>query len=51
MTTGDAFLGAQIVNCAPSVKIDGGEVLEDTIAVDAFSPAREDFKTQLGWVD
>jgi quercetin dioxygenase-like cupin family protein len=29
----------------------GGEVLEDTIAVDAFSPAREDFKARLGWVD
>jgi quercetin dioxygenase-like cupin family protein len=29
----------------------GGEVLEDTVAVDAFSPAREDFKAELGWKD
>jgi quercetin dioxygenase-like cupin family protein len=29
----------------------GGEVLQDTMAVDAFSPAREDFKAQLEWVD
>jgi quercetin dioxygenase-like cupin family protein len=29
----------------------GGEALEDTVAVDAFSPAREDFKAELGWQD
>jgi quercetin dioxygenase-like cupin family protein len=29
----------------------GDEVLDDTIAIDAFSPAREDFKAELGWKD
>jgi len=29
----------------------GGTALEDSIALDAFSPAREDYKAELGWVD
>jgi quercetin dioxygenase-like cupin family protein len=29
----------------------GGIALEDSIALDAFSPAREDFKVEMGWAD
>jgi quercetin dioxygenase-like cupin family protein len=29
----------------------GGEALEDCVVIDAFSPAREDFKRELGWAD
>jgi quercetin dioxygenase-like cupin family protein len=29
----------------------GGTALEDSIALDAFSPAREDFKAEMGWTD
>ncbi|MDR2527534.1 MAG: cupin domain-containing protein [Synergistaceae bacterium] len=28
----------------------GGAAMEDSVALDAFSPAREDFKAQMGWV-
>ncbi|MDR1732894.1 MAG: cupin domain-containing protein [Synergistaceae bacterium] len=29
----------------------GGIALEDTVAIDAFTPAREDFKAETGWKD
>jgi quercetin dioxygenase-like cupin family protein len=29
----------------------GGTALEDSIALDAFSPAREDFKAEMDWKD
>jgi quercetin dioxygenase-like cupin family protein len=29
----------------------GGVALEDSVALDAFSPAREDFKAEMGWVE
>ena len=29
-------------------EVHGGTALEDTIAIDAFSPAREDFKKEMG---
>jgi quercetin dioxygenase-like cupin family protein len=32
-------------------EVHGGEVLEQSVFVDAFSPAREDFKSELGWKD
>ena len=29
----------------------GGLALEDSLVLDAFSPAREDFKEEMGWKD
>ena len=29
----------------------GGTALENSVVLDAFSPAREDFKTEMGWKD
>ena len=29
----------------------GGVALENSVALDAFSPAREDFKTEMDWKD
>jgi quercetin dioxygenase-like cupin family protein len=29
----------------------GGTCLEDAVALDAFVPAREDFKSEMGWTD
>ena len=29
----------------------GGIALEDSVVLDAFSPAREDFKADMGWKD
>ena len=29
----------------------GGVALEDSVVLDAFSPAREDFKAEMGWKD
>ena len=32
-------------------EIHGGTALEDSVVVDAFSPAREDFKAEMNWKD
>ena len=32
-------------------EVHGATALEDTILLDAFSPAREDFKKEMGWKD
>ena len=32
-------------------EIHGGTALENSIVLDAFSPAREDFKAEMGWKD
>jgi quercetin dioxygenase-like cupin family protein len=32
-------------------EVHGGIALENTVVLDAFSPAREDFKEQMGWKD
>ena len=32
-------------------EVHGGMALEPTVAMDAFSPAREDFKAEIGWND
>ena len=32
-------------------EVHGGLALEESVAVDAFSPAREDFKEEMGWKD
>ena len=32
-------------------EIHGGNALEDSVVTDAFSPAREDFKAEMGWKD
>ena len=32
-------------------ELHGGAALEDSVALDAFSPAREDFKAEMGWVE
>ena len=32
-------------------EVHGGRALEDSIALDAFSPAREDFKEDMDWKD
>jgi len=32
-------------------EIHGGKALEDSVVLDAFSPAREDFKAEMGWKD
>jgi quercetin dioxygenase-like cupin family protein len=29
----------------------GGVCLEEAVALDAFAPAREDFKSEMGWTD
>jgi quercetin dioxygenase-like cupin family protein len=32
-------------------EVHGGEVLEDSLVVDAFCPVREDFRKESGWQD
>jgi quercetin dioxygenase-like cupin family protein len=44
-----AEAGAFVV-FAPN-EVHGGTALEDSVALDAFSPAREDFKAEMGWKD
>ena len=32
-------------------EVHGGAALEDSVVIDAFSPAREDFKAEMDWKD
>ncbi|MDR2180863.1 MAG: cupin domain-containing protein [Synergistaceae bacterium] len=42
--------GGSFIVFAPD-ELHGGVALENSVALDAFSPAREDFKAEMGWIE
>jgi quercetin dioxygenase-like cupin family protein len=49
--SGSTVVGAgDFIVVAPN-EAHGGVCLEDAVALDAFAPAREDFKSEMGWTD